>query len=174
MEVEGDKYENRFMNSMQDSSWMVVATALAGVGQSNSDKALELAAEYEEMKNLEMMLTVMGLYAEYGGADKNDYFMGRLEAIGGWMQYFVIQNYGTYLERIDDDQIVRDGSQALADAASDSDFWWMTQVARGTLVNIKEKYENLRDDIAESEIDSSRLAALEENISTLDNILSEM
>jgi hypothetical protein len=159
---------------MQDPSWMVGAAGLTQLGKVDASEALKVASGYESEDNTSMMMSVMNLYSDYGGNAKDAYFRTKLAEVGGWQQYLVIQSYGDFLKRMEDETLVASGSEALANAAMESDVWWMSQVAQGVLRDIKSKYEDERDALADSGMVSSKKEKLDEAIEILDGLLDEI
>lgn len=169
-----DVWADIFRESMQDPSWMVGAAGLTQLGKVDASEALKVASAYESEDNTSMMMSVMNLYSDYGGNDKDAYFRAKLVEVGGWQQYLVIQSYGDFLKRMEDETLVAAGSEVLANAAMESDIWWMSQVAQGVLRDIKSQYEGERDALADSGMVSSEKEKLDVAIEILDGLLDEI
>ena len=69
------KLESNYVAIVEtDSSYSVITGALAGIGQENPEKALELAAGLESERSSTMLSGIAQIYAGHGEADKYEFF----------------------------------------------------------------------------------------------------
>jgi len=172
---EDPQYLPVFEAALSDSSWRMVANAIREISRLDGARALDIAAEYETSKNLNVTVAMLGVYAKHGGPDKNAVFRKKLGEMSGWEQYLVMESYGEYLARIGDHNTVLEGCNALVEAAAASDVWWMGQVAQAAIAEIVTSYEEQKEALTKADKDyAAKTAALESGIKDLESILEEM
>lgn len=164
-----------FEAALEDSSWRVMANGLRQMANIESGKALEIATQYEEGANFSMASAVMAIYAQYGGPEKNSFFQQQLAEIDGWQMYLVVQEYGDYLERQKDFNIVAEGAQQIAERVATSSYGWMTMIGQGTIASILSGYEEQLENLIEADGDNTeKVEAVEAQIETLQRIKDGM
>ena len=152
-----------------------MANAIREISRLDGEMALRLAGDYEQSENLNVTVAMLDVYAKHGGPDKNAVFITKLNEMGGWEQYLVMESYGEYLARIGNHATVVEGCKALAAAAAASEVWWMSQVAQGAIAEVVTSYEEQKEALTKSDKDfATKTEALESGIKDLESILEEM
>ncbi|MFT7589324.1 MAG: aminopeptidase N [Limisphaerales bacterium] len=174
--IEGGDYGTLFKDAFtSDPSWMVSANGLRQYGNVNSETALTMARTQEGSENTNMIMVVLGLYAEYGNSKHHRFFKEKLSSTGGFQQYFVMQEYGEYLVNQKDHSLIESGAQTISDAALNSEIWWMPRVAQGVLGDLETSAADQRKELAESDVDfTSKVEKLDEHIKVLSAISEEL
>ncbi len=105
--MEPEQAEQYYVKAISDSSYTVISTALAELGQNNPDKAMALAAPFESEKSSKMLSEIGQLYAAHAGPEKYDFFINtihggtvngydKLGLIGGFTGFIARQDYELY------------------------------------------------------------------------------
>jgi len=135
-----------FEKAVQDSSFVVSATALQSLYKLAPRKALQIAKSLENCKNNNIFNIVANIYAEIGDNKQQVYFENQLEKVDVLQRYTLIDYYKVFLNR-SDDVVVETGLLALENVALHDANWWIRLHATQAIHNIKKRYTSKRNDL---------------------------
>lgn len=113
-----------YEKAIAGESYEGMAEGLIGISKIDSPKAMELAKKYEKEDNIEILLAVADIYAEFGGASEHDFFIKGLDEVRGFEKFGFISTYCSYLKRQNDTEIAK-GITIIADIAKNGKPWWL-------------------------------------------------
>lgn len=94
----GNKYTNFFIETMPDSSYIVLMSSLYGYHNSGgADKILDFLPTYENLDYLPLVVTLADFYGYYKMPNKTDWFIQKINNQNGQPQVYVINYLGNYL-----------------------------------------------------------------------------
>jgi hypothetical protein len=131
-----------YRNGLNDRSYTVIGTALAGIAKSNSEEALKLAKQYENEKSVDILYAVADLYANYGSDEHNAFFVNSAERFTGYGKIGFVTLYTSFLKRVQKNETVLNGAGLLAEIANDkSSSKWVTYYAKKSVRELATMYE---------------------------------
>ncbi len=134
-----------FVKAMNDSSYEVIGTALNLLSHFDAERARTAAARLENEKESSIVAAVASIYADYGTAAQNGYFVSRLSDKSNKAKYSLLGSYGRFLKR--QDIPVRDAGLEilLGLARSTNDPWWIRYGAMNAVSSVKQAYKSDQD-----------------------------
>lgn len=128
-------------NTIKDSSYAVMAATLGAMNRVDDDIAMKHAKQLEGEDNATITIAIASIYVEHGGAEENKFFIDNAAKMTSFSKYLLIQQYGKYLKK-QDDQTIEAGLPTLKDAASGSGPWWMKIAGISALNDVHNIYIN--------------------------------
>ncbi len=128
--------ESVYQNALNDSSYVVLASALQSIYLSDPDKGMEAASAYEKLNNVDVLSTVADIYATSDDANKQTFYETAMSNLSGFDKYGVLAAYGEYIQL----QKVEEMKVALPtfmNSALNENAWWMRSVAVNSIINMK-------------------------------------
>lgn len=122
-----------YSQALNDSSYQVVTAAMTALASRDSAAAMKFAATQETNADADMVELISALYSVYGNTAQASYMSGSLQNASSESLYALIKNYGDYLQRQNDFEILKKGIDLLADKAATSDPWYMRFAAMQSL-----------------------------------------
>ncbi|MFI5172975.1 MAG: M1 family aminopeptidase, partial [Chitinophagales bacterium] len=159
-----------YNESLNDSSYAVISTALTAVYNNDPKKGLELARTYNKIDNYNLSYTVMNIIGHEGSAIDNDYFIHQFEESSGFESYFVMINYEPFLQRMNDSYIIIKGVDELKKIATDKENFWMSFTAMGIISGLIPIYE----EALANETDPQIKKSLQASIDHINEVLAEL
>ncbi len=121
-------------NSLRDSSYLVISTALSALLELDSIKAFKAAQFLENDSSDEIISALGNIYSNLAGPDKNDFLLSQLNKDD--VSYDLVSSYGIYLSRmIGNPEVVQEALSTLYDIAQNDDRWYVRFAAINTLMN---------------------------------------
>ncbi len=122
--IDEAKYKNEFINATNDSSYMVVGSAIGAISESDPDLALKIADGYKNSKNGNLQSMYAGLIAEHGKGDYVSYFESTFGKYG-FNKFSILNSYGMYLKRSDSTIVLKaiPGLKAYYSKAKEADMY---------------------------------------------------
>ncbi len=146
-EYNDEKLVILFAKAINDPSYMVVATALLNLYDMAPDVALDGAGSVEHTNNSTISNLVARIYAEKGGAEKQQYFEEKLDTAETVERYSLIEYYGDFLNRSGDVAVDR-GLPILSRIATEDRNWWIRLNATEAITDIKNIYTIQRNSLS--------------------------
>ncbi|MGB1206924.1 MAG: M1 family aminopeptidase [Chitinophagales bacterium] len=145
-ELDKTDFIDTFEKAVQDSSYIVSATALQSLYELSPAKALQIAQSLENCENKNIFNIVAGIYAEIGTSKHQEYFEIQLAKVDVLQRYSLIDYYKDFLNR-SDDIVVETGLIALENIALHDNNWWIRLHATQAIDNIKKQYTSKRNNL---------------------------
>lgn len=156
---------------VQDSSYLVMATALRYLNDLAPEKALDFAIQLESDVNPKIVSIVAKIYAEKGKIDKQTYFEERLMNSSGNNRYTLVEFYGDFLGRMGD-KAVDTGLPTLEKIAIEDENWWIRLNATQAIDLILEVYLEKREMLTLMPVKDSQ--GISQQIHQLDKRIEEL
>lgn len=154
--------EQIYIAALADSSYYVIASGLTAFSDKGKEAMIH-AKKLEEEKNSMILNAIASIYASYGDAKQNDFFINAANKIKGLDKFQFIQSYGDYLNTQDDVSINK-GLPLLREVAMDGDPWWLRMAGIQALKSLETMYSS-RIQVYEKELkDLEKGSAKELNI----------
>ncbi|BDD10964.1 aminopeptidase [Fulvitalea axinellae] len=116
----GDEEPNRFSSlfrlAMADSSYSVVGSALYSYSMTDAQDCGQVMERFENEKNVNVVLSIAGYYAEKGKYDKFEWLMGKYASSQKQDRWYMVQLLGQLLMRAPEAE-QRQGAEFFMDLA---------------------------------------------------------
>lgn len=144
-----DDYMPVYLNALKDSSYNVISDAIDAIYELNAKEGYRQAQQFESENNRTVLSSIMSIYGTDAGADKNEYFLGKLNSISGEARYTIYTHYGIFLARMD--TVLQNKSlPILLDGAVTENNWWMRYSAMEAAQNILDSWASKKDELLDS------------------------
>lgn len=138
---EGDDLKTLYKNAIaHDSSYRVLGEALGAYAKTDKDEALAMAKAMENDKSEGARGALVTFYTEKGTNDNNAYLVAQVQKANGGAAYGILQQYGKYLKRADE-QTISKSLYTLEDIATNKEPWYVRLSAVQVLNDIQKRYE---------------------------------
>jgi aminopeptidase N len=142
-----ERFTGKSLNSfykelLKDSSYLVMTTAMEALSTRDSLAALEIAMQFDQSKEKEIIEMNSGLYAGYGDARHAEYMHRTIQEAGNDDLYALLGNYGDYIRRQSDSQILNKGIDVLSDKARNAQPWYNRFAAMQSLAELSSTLQN--------------------------------
>ena len=148
--IDEKKFQNEFVIAVNDSSYLVVATALRAISETDAELALKSAEVYKNSKNGTIQSTYANLVGEYGKGDQIGYFENTFGKFG-YYKFSILNSYATYLNRSDSSIILKaiPGLHSYYNKSAEGDIYSHLMINRIASILLK-RYEKVIIDAEES------------------------
>lgn len=119
--IESDALVDQIKN---DSSYIVISTALEGLVNVDPKKGLEVAKEKEQEENLDILLSVASVYSDNPKKDQSDFMFGLADRVHGYHRMAYVSFFGKYLVDLNDVKKSDKGLQIFNKIAGDDNSAW--------------------------------------------------
>jgi aminopeptidase N len=127
-----------YKNALNDSSYTILSAALAAITYADSTLGLLLAKQHENEKNKDVLTGIAGIYALYGNAQNNEFYINSMDKITAYPKSNFIKYYGVYLKRMTDENIVNKGKETLKKVIEkDSANKWAVSSAKKVIAELE-------------------------------------
>ena len=130
------EYTSLFESAVKEKSLLIAGAGLYGLAQVDPQQALFIAPALEK----ELPNKVASLYAEHGGADKNNYFTKRLNTTNNIDLYYTSAYYVKFLKN-QELNILLDGVEVL-EKALETPKSWMVRVSKYRFTDLEETIQS--------------------------------
>ena len=171
---EASKYAAVFETAVGDSSYEVSAAALKALEDADSKRAMEIAKQFENEKNANLVGAVADVYAKEGDAHYQDYFEKKLRTSTGFAKYTLFFYYANFLIRMDK-AIALNGIETIEKLGMNDENHFMIGAAKGALKRISKSFDEKKHKTQidmSGEPDKAAKAGLQEKIGDYDTIIS--
>ncbi|MDX5443563.1 MAG: M1 family metallopeptidase, partial [Hymenobacteraceae bacterium] len=153
-ESKNDSFLDVYKKGMQDSSYVVAAASIQAYASSGAPDKAEKLAQFEKLKNDDIVLALANYYTDNEVAGKTDWYMRKLDQVKGGTLYFMLQNFGAYLMKLDESK-KQQGLTKLAQIARENPAYYIRLAAyQGlSMASESEASKQLRKQIKENEKD---------------------
>ena len=125
-----------YQKMLNDSSYSVIQTAMDGIASVNADTALKEAKRFETENHPEVRSMLASLYGIYGSTAQAAYMLRAQNESSGNKRYSMLNNYGRFLKRIDDEKILSEGIDVLGSDAKNAEPWYIRFAAMQALADL--------------------------------------
>lgn len=162
--------------ALNDSSYLVMATALDVLNKLDSVKAYAAAQKLEKEKSEDLADAIYSIYGSQAGPEKSDFMLNKLKEAGDFEKYQMLQNYSVYLSRnVLQEEMLQKALPVLYDLAENSSYWWLRVQSMNTLVAVEDA---LQDEInkfsSRQSADPNELISLKEQLDDLKERVHEI
>ncbi len=126
-------------NAVNDSSYVVMTTAVEFILEDNLKEGLALLKTMEKEENENIMELVSGCYKSYGSDEQYTYMTNAMVEAKGYSKYAAVQNYGKFLLRCNPSN-ANNGIDQIATIGGNYPQWVVRLSAVQTLSEIAESY----------------------------------
>lgn len=137
---------NVFTKGINDSSYAVESVSLNGIAKSDKAEALKDAKAMENEDEIEIMMGVGEVYAEYGSDENNDFFVKANKRVSGFEQIPYVVVYGAFLKRCSD-ATINQGLAILDTIAKNGDNNFSKFYAKNEINQLLTMYTSRASDI---------------------------
>lgn len=135
-----------YRNGMNDKSYSVLGSALAGIAKSNPEEAMKLAKPYENEKSVDVLFAIADLYANYGSDEKNEFYINNAEKFTSFSKIGFVTLYSSFLKKGKKDATVNQGVALLETLARDSSASkWINYYSKKAIRDLATMYKDNYD-----------------------------
>ncbi|MCX6290676.1 MAG: M1 family metallopeptidase [Bacteroidetes bacterium] len=131
-----------YENALNDSSYAVMTGAFKIICEKDKNKGMELAKKLEQQKDRDVMFAVASFYAQEGKEENNAFLVSALAGIKGYERYSLISSYSKYLVKTEDEKILQEGIDKLADIGRHAGSRYTRGAAVSALNDLANGFEN--------------------------------
>jgi aminopeptidase N len=159
-----------YEQTIGDSSYLVASKTLKAIYEIDTTKALSLAAHLETENVGDVIDAVGSIYAGSGEVPQQKYFEEKLNSITGNAVYYLINDYATFLTRMDNSLLPK-GAATIKNIAMHNDNWYLRSEAgiaiHDVLEDIQDKLKEKKE-LLQKEKDATVKAEIENAIVALE------
>lgn len=144
-EIDKNKYTDLFIAKTNDSSYMVVGSAISALAAAQPDKAMEIATPMMKLKSGAVQTEIAKIIADIGKGDYNAYFQEQSTG-AGFYKYGILQAYGDYLMR-QDTNAVNTAIPFLKEKVTGSDIY-LKYISINVLSQLADHYRKQKEEVA--------------------------
>ncbi len=93
----GNEYHEVYREAMQERSYLVAGAGLTAYLQTEAEDKPQVLSQYENQKNINLVLPLADYYALEVVADKYQWFVKQLDQGQGELMYYLVNYFGQYL-----------------------------------------------------------------------------
>jgi hypothetical protein len=105
---------------LNDRSYAVLGSSIAGVAKANPDEGMKIAKQYENEKSTDILFAIADLYASYGSDENGDFFLKVADKFNGFEKIGYLSEYTAFLKRVKNDATVDSGIEVMVSIAKDA------------------------------------------------------
>ncbi len=139
----------------KDSSYNVLASAIAALNESNPSKGMSLAKEFEAVKSAKINQIVANIYAENGSEKEHEFFIKNISELSAMNKYGFLQSYNSYLNR-QNNKTKAESIAVFEDIAKNESMWFVKLSGYQSLMKLQKDFEKEQKTIA-TKIESLQL-----------------
>ncbi|MDP2385354.1 MAG: M1 family aminopeptidase [Bacteroidota bacterium] len=143
----GNDLTSLYKTKLNDSSSLVIGTALSSIAKYDTQTALAKAKGLENEKNDNMRYAIMDLYANYGGDENNDYFLKQKNNFTGFESFGFLNLYSTFLKRCTDETVIN-GAGVFRDFAKSDANAYVKFFAQKAIKGQINRYQDKEDELS--------------------------
>lgn len=153
--INPEQYRELFLASLQDSSYAVVGTAIAGYAQTSATDKNDLFDQFIDYKNFNVVMALADYYVANAVEGKLDWFQKKAQEVSEETLYYLINYMAQYLAIMNDEKLLEQGIPVLADYARNHSKYYIRLTAYRGLLFFSEnpEVEALIESIAAGEPD---------------------
>ncbi len=93
----GDNYTHLFEEALNDSSYMVVGTAIYALSSVAPDEMANRASRFEKYNNLNIIIPLASFYIDHGGHSKYGWFVDKIGSAQGELLWYLLPYFSEYI-----------------------------------------------------------------------------
>lgn len=142
----GEDLNQLYKESITDRSYAVMGSALSALAAVDAQAGLAKAKELESENSDNVRYAVMDVYAEYGGAAQNDYFVKQKDNFTGFEVIGFLNMYAAFLKRCDD-EVVISGADLMREYAKNGSNVYVKYYAQKAIKDQVNRYQDKEDEL---------------------------
>ncbi len=127
------------VKATKDQSYFVQSTALSVLYEADQDLGFETAKKFENDSSYLLVSEIARIYSQLGSENENTFFVKNINRITGFNKYEIIDAYGNYLLR-SNEEVINQGIEILAKEARENNIWYIKLNAFNKLKEISQMY----------------------------------
>ncbi len=139
--VNAERYQDLFQQALQDSSYAVVGTAIAGYAKTTATDKASRFAPYHKFTNFNTVMALADYFVSEGVADQYQWFEEKATKISDETLYYFLNYLAQYLVATNDEPSTQQGIQLLADQARNHPQYYIRLTAYRGLLFFSEQPE---------------------------------
>ncbi|MBP6664060.1 MAG: M1 family metallopeptidase [Chitinophagales bacterium] len=173
--ADAQHYQTTFIAALKDPSDMVVSNALHALYSTAPQVAFEQVNNLETNTNNNVQMLVARIYAELG-TDKQQAYFEKYLSTNTNNTYLLIDFYGDFLKRQNNNQTVQLGIQTLENIARNNPDWWLRVNAAQTIKKIKANFEEQKQQLQTEKLTPNNIVVkrLNDSISAIEQVLQNI
>lgn len=161
---------------IQDSSYLVVSTALTTLFLKGEELGLLAAEVLEDLPSDEVKMSIAKVYASAGTAENHQFFIESFDKVDEYSKYTLASIYGEYLIAQGPD-VVSKALPVLVKETGSTKTWWIRMAFINNLKNLKAHYEELLE-VEEKKLSEEKntvgLGQVQQNIDEIQKVQTEI
>ena len=93
----GTKYTELYREALKDSSYLVAGTAIYVYSSSSPMEMSKLAGQFDDYKNINIVIPLASYYTDIGGHQKYDWFVDQIHSARSETLWYLLQYFGEYI-----------------------------------------------------------------------------
>ena len=132
-----DVYEK----AVKDQSYSVLAKTLTAITKVDNTRGMELCEDIgKEMKNLTVLSSIAGVYADHGEAKHHQFFMDKKKYFHGFSLFSYIPLYEAFLLNNKSNRLMKTGVYELKEIVESTGTSFIAYYAKQAIINIRSKF----------------------------------
>ena len=132
-----------YKNALNDRSYNVLGSAIVAIAKANHKEGLVLAKKYEDEKNSDVTFAIIELYANFGTAENNDFFIKSEGKFTSYSKVGFVRQYVAFLQKVDNDEITYSGAELLRRIANkESSNKWVLAYTKKAIKDLAAIYDD--------------------------------
>jgi len=141
-----------YKNGLNDKSYMIMAASLSAISNLNPKEGINLAKQYENEKNEDVLFAICDLYSVHGTDEQNEFFVSVADKFSGFSKMGYITLYSSFLKRGKTNETMLSGVNVLVKIALDkSTSKWVAYYAKKQVKDIAEIFKTKEDEESKSQ-----------------------
>jgi len=162
--------------ALNDSSYLVIATALDQLNKLDSVNAYAAAQKLENEKSFDLDDAIFSIYGSQAGPEKSDFMLKKLKEADDLEKYEMLQHYSVYLSRnVSHEDILQKALPVLYDLAGNNEYWWLRVQSMNTLVAVEDAMQDAINKLSSAQAaDQNQVSGMIEQLVSLKEKIHEI
>jgi len=139
--VNPEPHQQLFLNSLQDSSYAVVGTAIAAYAQTSAEDKNSVFSQLSDYQNFNVVMALADYYVANAIDGKLDWFQKKAEKVSEETLYYLLNYMAQYLAIMNEPALLEKGIPVLADYARNHPKYYIRLTAYRGLLFFSENSE---------------------------------
>ena len=162
---EGNDFRFIFNNGLNDSSYVVVATSLYALYETNKEEGLAAAERMEQSDNIDIISIISEIYAGETDAKYQTFYEAAMTRTSGFDRYGVLAGYADFIKG-QNALYMGKSLETFKKSALIENAWWMRMVATNAILEMNKSINsnlNKLDKKIDNTVDETALSNLKED-----------
>jgi aminopeptidase N len=162
--------------ALNDSSYLVIATALDELNKLDSAKAYAAAQKLENEKSEDLADAIFAIYGSQAGPEKSDFMLNKLKQSDDLAKYQMLPHYSDYLSgNVVHGEVLQKALPVLYNLAENNEYWWLRVQSMNALVAVENALqEELNKGLSRQSADPNQLNSLKEQLDSIKEKVHEI